>query len=115
MRILITGGAGFIAYHLASRLQDEGYEVNLLDNFNTFYDPALKRKNVRDLQSRGPVRLFETDILDVAGSASGVPGDTAGRNRTSCRLGRRPSIAGESQDLLRCQRYRNGQPPPAGA
>ena len=67
MRVLITGGAGFIAYHLASRLQGEGYEVYLLDNFNTFYDPALKRKNVRDLQSRGPIRLFETDILDDAG------------------------------------------------
>ncbi len=67
MRILITGGAGFIAYHLAARLQDEAREVYLLDNFNTFYDPALKRKNVRDLQARGHVRLFETDILDVTG------------------------------------------------
>jgi UDP-glucuronate 4-epimerase len=64
MRILITGGAGFIAYHLASRLQNERNEVALLDNFNTFYDPALKRKNVRDLQSRGPIRLHEADILD---------------------------------------------------
>ncbi len=67
MQILITGGAGFIAYHLACRLQDERYEVSLLDNFNAFYDPALKRKNVFDLQSRGPAKLFETDILDVAG------------------------------------------------
>ncbi|MBZ5495057.1 MAG: GDP-mannose 4,6-dehydratase [Acidobacteriia bacterium] len=66
MRILITGGAGFIAYHLAARLQDERFDVVLLDNFNSFYDPALKRKNVRDLESRGPIKLHETDILDVA-------------------------------------------------
>ena len=66
MRILITGGAGFIAYHLAARLQDEGFDVALLDNFNRFYDPALKRKNVHDLQARGKIRLYETDILDSA-------------------------------------------------
>jgi UDP-glucuronate 4-epimerase len=67
MRILITGGAGFIAHHLASRLQDDRCEISLLDNFNTFYDPIIKRQNVRDLQARGPARLFETDILDVDG------------------------------------------------
>ena len=66
MRILITGGAGFIAYHLAARLQDEGYDVALLDNFNNFYDPALKRKNVRDLQARRKIRPYEADILDHA-------------------------------------------------
>jgi UDP-glucuronate 4-epimerase len=65
MRILITGGAGFIAYHLAARLQDERFEVSLLDNFNHFYDPALKRRNVRDLQARGDARLYEIDILDA--------------------------------------------------
>jgi UDP-glucuronate 4-epimerase len=65
MRILITGGAGFIAYHLAARLQDERFEVSLLDNFNPFYDPALKRRNVRDLQARGDARLYEIDILDA--------------------------------------------------
>jgi UDP-glucuronate 4-epimerase len=66
MRILITGGAGFIAYHLAARLQDEGFEVKLLDNFNSFYDPAIKRRNVRDLQARGRADLYEIDILNVA-------------------------------------------------
>lgn len=66
MRVLITGGAGFIAYHLAARLQDEQFQVSLLDNFNSFYDPALKRRNVHDLQARGPAVLHEVDILDVA-------------------------------------------------
>lgn len=58
MRILITGGAGFIAYHLAARLQDEQHDIALLDNFNHFYDPALKRRNVCDLQERGPIWFF---------------------------------------------------------
>ncbi len=65
MQILITGGAGFIAFHLASRLLEEGHHVSLVDNFNHFYSPALKRKNVRDLQARGPATLYEVDILDL--------------------------------------------------
>jgi len=64
MRVLVTGGAGFIGYHLAAMLQDENCEVSILDNFNSFYDPVLKRQNVRDLQQRGPLRLYEADILD---------------------------------------------------
>jgi UDP-glucuronate 4-epimerase len=64
MRFLITGGAGFIAFHLASRLLAEGHEVALLDNFNRFYDPELKRRNVRDLHGLGRVALYENDILD---------------------------------------------------
>jgi len=67
MRTLITGGAGFIAFHLASRLMDENHEISLLDNFNSFYDPQLKRRNVADLQAHGRVSVFETDILDSAG------------------------------------------------
>jgi len=64
MRVLITGGAGFIAFHLASALIESSSEVNLLDNFNDFYDPDLKRQNVRDLQSMGPVSVHAVDILD---------------------------------------------------
>ena len=64
MRVLITGGAGFIAYHLATALIRRQAEVSLLDNFNNFYDPEIKRRNVRDLQAQGQVQLFTGDILD---------------------------------------------------
>ena len=64
MRVLITGGAGFIAYHVAAALMNKGVNVSLLDNFNDFYNPEIKRQNVRDLQSRGHVRLDIVDILD---------------------------------------------------
>lgn len=66
MRILITGGAGFIGYHVARRLLGLGHEIALVDNFNEFYDPALKRRNVEDLRAEGAAALFEADILDVA-------------------------------------------------
>jgi UDP-glucuronate 4-epimerase len=64
MRILITGGAGFIAYHLASALLKSNAEVYLLDNFNDFYNPEIKRQNVRDLQSQGHAPIYIVDILD---------------------------------------------------
>ena len=64
MRVLITGGAGFIAYHLATALIGRHAEVSLLDNFNSFYDPEIKRRNVLDLQAQGRVPLHTVDILD---------------------------------------------------
>jgi UDP-glucuronate 4-epimerase len=64
MRVLITGGAGFIAYHLTSALLKTHADVHLLDNFNDFYDPEIKRQNVRDLQSIGHVPVYIVDILD---------------------------------------------------
>jgi len=41
MKVLITGGAGFIGYHAASKMRALGHEIILLDNFNSFYDPSL--------------------------------------------------------------------------
>jgi UDP-glucuronate 4-epimerase len=64
MRVLITGGAGFIAFHLASALLKNGNEVHLLDNFNDFYDPEIKRRNVRDLESASRIPLHVVDIID---------------------------------------------------
>ena len=51
MKILITGAAGFIGYHLAKRLLDEGHEIIGLDNVNDYYDVSLKY-----------ARLLETGI-----------------------------------------------------
>jgi len=66
MRILVTGGAGFIGSHLSERLIREGHEVAVLDDFNDFYSPDLKRRNLRAVQSAGPCRCTEGDICDAA-------------------------------------------------
>ena len=60
--ILVTGGAGFIGSHLCERLVARGDEVVVLDNFNEFYDPAIKRRNVAE--ALGGAEVVEGDIRD---------------------------------------------------
>ncbi len=62
MRILITGGAGFIGSHVTERLLARGDELTVLDNYNDFYDPALKRANAAALTGAAVV---EGDIRDL--------------------------------------------------
>jgi UDP-glucuronate 4-epimerase len=66
VRILITGGAGFIGSHLADRLLTRGERVVVLDDFNDFYDPGLKRANVAPHLGQSRYRLVDGDIRDRA-------------------------------------------------
>lgn len=64
MKILITGGAGFIGSHLAEKLLDEGHRVVVIDNFDDFYDPKEKRRNLIHCRSNPEFFLVEGDIRD---------------------------------------------------
>jgi UDP-glucuronate 4-epimerase len=64
-RVLLTGGAGFIGSHVGEALLARGDRVTVLDNFNDFYDPALKRRNAARLEQAG-ARVVSGDIRDRA-------------------------------------------------
>ena len=66
MNILVTGGAGFIGSHLSERLLREGHRVIVIDNFDDFYDPRRKRKNLEPLIQNSRLRLYEGDLRDDA-------------------------------------------------
>jgi UDP-glucuronate 4-epimerase len=91
--VLITGGAGFIGSHLAERLLAEGHSVVLLDNFDDFYDPAIKRSNVAAALKHARCRMVEGDIRDARALdeafGSGKPDRVV---HLAARAGVRPSI-----------------------
>ena len=62
---LVTGGAGFIGSHLCERLLSAGCRVINIDNFNNFYDPAIKYKNINEVRNNPDYILIEGDILDT--------------------------------------------------
>lgn len=64
MTILVTGGAGFIGSHLVERLLTEGHRVICLDNFDPFYDPALKHRNLSQALRDSRFRLVAGDLRD---------------------------------------------------
>jgi UDP-glucuronate 4-epimerase len=62
--IFVTGGAGFIGSHLCERLLSERHRVICLDNFDSFYDPNIKIKNVEAVKKKFP-ELFEVVTGDI--------------------------------------------------
>jgi len=65
MKILVTGAAGFIGFHLCQRLLNEGWQVIGVDNLNDFYDPKLKKTRLEIIDSFNNFRFYHGNIEDV--------------------------------------------------
>ena len=67
MNFLVTGGAGFIGSHVCERILHAGHAVWAFDDLNSFYDPQLKRRNLRELQALAkPFEFVHGDLTDRA-------------------------------------------------
>ena len=95
-RVLVTGGAGFIGSHLCQRLLQEGYEVVCLDNFDAYYDPAIKRRNLEEINASKGAQGFQLVEGDIRNK--GLVDDLFRRSsfdliiHLAARAGVRPSI-----------------------
>ncbi|MBU0640726.1 MAG: GDP-mannose 4,6-dehydratase [Planctomycetes bacterium] len=94
MSVLVTGGAGFIGSHLCEALLDAGQEVVTLDNFDDFYDPALKRANLAACLESPRFKLVSGDIRDEVAVAALLQDEGVHAIiHLAAKAGVRPSIA----------------------
>ncbi|HET7459884.1 MAG TPA: NAD-dependent epimerase/dehydratase family protein [Longimicrobium sp.] len=96
MKVIVTGAAGFIGSHVVERLLARGDQVVGIDNFDSFYDPAVKRRNLRAALASDAFRLVEADIrdreplTDAVRAAGGQGADAV--VHLAARAGVRPSL-----------------------
>jgi UDP-glucuronate 4-epimerase len=91
-RALITGGAGFIGSHVVDLLLGEGWEVTVVDNFDPFYDPQIKRQNIAPHLSYPNYRLVEVDIRDLEALRKHLSGEYDVIVHLAAKAGVRPSV-----------------------
>ncbi len=92
-KILVTGAAGFIGSLLTERLLRDGARVIGVDNFDPFYDPAHKRRNLRTARAHEAFSLIEADCADLEGVEAGLGNETVDVIvHLAAKAGVRPSI-----------------------
>ena len=92
-KIIVTGGAGFIGSHLIDLLLKDGFHIINIDNFDPYYDPAIKWKNINNHLTYDTYRLEKIDVRDFESLQNVVPDDVDVIVHLAAKAGVRPSIA----------------------
>ena len=66
MKILVTGSAGFIGFHVSKRLLKEGYHVVGMDNLNDYYSVQLKEDRLSQLVILPNFKFYKNDLEDLS-------------------------------------------------
>jgi len=91
-KVLVTGGAGFIGSHLVDKLIAESWNVTVLDNFDSFYDSAIKLDNIAVHRNHANFHLVEADLRDRQGLRQRLTGEYDVIVHLAAKAGVRPSI-----------------------
>jgi UDP-glucuronate 4-epimerase len=92
MKILVTGGAGFIGSHLVDLLLKEDHQVDVVDNFDPFYDSSIKKANIAAHLDHPNYKLHQLDIRDLENMRQTLPGGYDAIVHLAAKAGVRPSI-----------------------
>ncbi|HEY1303133.1 MAG TPA: GDP-mannose 4,6-dehydratase [Vicinamibacterales bacterium] len=101
MHVLVTGGAGFVGSHLVDALVRAEHRVTVLDNFDAFYERAIKERNIAQHRQNHRWRLLEADVRDREAMRRGLTGRYDSIVHLAAKAGVRPSIddPGAYQDV----------------
>lgn len=97
--IVITGGAGFIGSSLAEELLEDGCEVTAIDNFDPFYDEAIKQQNIAALEMNPDFHFLKLDINNIEGLRACLTGHYDAIVHVAAKAGVHASI----QNPIGCQ------------
>ncbi|MDP8205226.1 MAG: NAD-dependent epimerase [Candidatus Electryonea clarkiae] len=91
-RIIVTGSAGFIGYHLCQRLLKDGYTVIGIDNLTDYYDPGLKEDRLSILREWSDFSFYKTDLSNKEDLESVFSGESVGKDDRIVNLAAQPGV-----------------------
>ncbi len=91
-RAIVTGGAGFIGSNLVEKLLKDNWHVTVIDNYDSFYNKEIKKRNIESFSNHPDLVFLEVDIRDFDGLKENLTGKYEVIIHLAAKAGVRPSI-----------------------